>query len=291
MHTWTPCSGALKRCRPPSRPPACLPARNPPATALLPTPPAAGCAGVMVGRACLGRPWLFSELAHMFGGRYPGPPPRLGRALAALEDHLLRLAAHEGSGASAVLKMRKMVPLYLQVGAGAGAGAKKRPHRPASQPACALSLPLGCALAAFLPGLWPSGVAASAAPCSPLPCAAQGYQSARALQGELLRAASLAQWQQALALQAHDPQERPSAASLRCVRARRGQELPAPAWQHACCLANWIKGGGPAARGLLAAGLMSAASCCWVAQSGAAEGRGRAAAAARDHSAGLAGGV
>jgi hypothetical protein len=69
----------------------------------------------MVGRACLGRPWLFSDLAAMFAGRYPGPPPALAQAVAAMREHLLRWAAHEGSATSAVLKMRKLVPLYLQV--------------------------------------------------------------------------------------------------------------------------------------------------------------------------------
>ena len=34
-----------------------------------------GCDGVVVGRGCLGRPWLFRDLARAFAGR-PVPPPR-----------------------------------------------------------------------------------------------------------------------------------------------------------------------------------------------------------------------
>ena len=36
-----------------------------------------GCDGVVVGRGCQGRPWLFAELAAAFEGREPPPPPDL----------------------------------------------------------------------------------------------------------------------------------------------------------------------------------------------------------------------
>jgi hypothetical protein len=32
----------------------------------------------VVGRGCLGRPWLFRDLADVFAGRMPEPPPRFG---------------------------------------------------------------------------------------------------------------------------------------------------------------------------------------------------------------------
>lgn len=35
---------------------------------------ATGCAGVVVGRGCLGRPWLFRDLADVFAGREPHDP-------------------------------------------------------------------------------------------------------------------------------------------------------------------------------------------------------------------------
>ena len=37
-----------------------------------------GCDGVIVGRGCLGRPWLFRDLADVFAGRRPATPPALG---------------------------------------------------------------------------------------------------------------------------------------------------------------------------------------------------------------------
>jgi nifR3 family TIM-barrel protein len=37
-----------------------------------------GCAGVVVGRGCLGRPWLFRDLAAAFDGRQVPAAPRLG---------------------------------------------------------------------------------------------------------------------------------------------------------------------------------------------------------------------
>ena len=37
-----------------------------------------GCDGVVIGRGCLGRPWLFRDLADAFAGREPSTPPNLG---------------------------------------------------------------------------------------------------------------------------------------------------------------------------------------------------------------------
>ena len=41
---------------------------------------ATGCDAVIVGRGCLGRPWLFRDLAAVFDGREPAPPPRSARS-------------------------------------------------------------------------------------------------------------------------------------------------------------------------------------------------------------------
>jgi nifR3 family TIM-barrel protein len=46
-----------------------------------------GCDGVIVGRGCLGRPWLFGELAAAFAGQEPPPPPSLGQVWATMLDH------------------------------------------------------------------------------------------------------------------------------------------------------------------------------------------------------------
>lgn len=52
---------------------------------------ATGCAGVIVGRGCLGRPWLFGELADVFDGREPRTPPTLGEIAEIARDHAQRL--------------------------------------------------------------------------------------------------------------------------------------------------------------------------------------------------------
>lgn len=55
-----------------------------------------GCRGVIVGRGCLGRPWLFRELAQVFDGCEPDPPPNLGEIGRILEDHAARLVEFFG---------------------------------------------------------------------------------------------------------------------------------------------------------------------------------------------------
>jgi len=51
-----------------------------------------GCDGVVVGRGCLGRPWLFGDLAAVFDGREPDDPPMLGRVAEIMSEHLGFLA-------------------------------------------------------------------------------------------------------------------------------------------------------------------------------------------------------
>jgi len=46
-----------------------------------------GCDGVIVGRGCLRRPWLFGELAAVFDGREPAPQPRLGEIVVLMQRH------------------------------------------------------------------------------------------------------------------------------------------------------------------------------------------------------------
>ena len=48
---------------------------------------ATGCDGVVVGRGCLGRPWLFRDLADAFAGRPLQAPPSLGEVMAMLRLH------------------------------------------------------------------------------------------------------------------------------------------------------------------------------------------------------------
>lgn len=74
---------------------------------------ATGCAGVIVGRGCLGRPWLFRELAEVFEGREPGPPPSLGGILEVMIDHAERLCAFFGE-TMGMRQMRKWCAWYTK---------------------------------------------------------------------------------------------------------------------------------------------------------------------------------
>ena len=73
---------------------------------------ATGCDGVVVGRGCLGRPWLFRDLADAFAGRPLQGPPPLGVITAMMRDHveLLRAAFGEDIG---VRQFRKHAGWYL----------------------------------------------------------------------------------------------------------------------------------------------------------------------------------
>jgi nifR3 family TIM-barrel protein len=72
-----------------------------------------GCAGVIVGRGCLGRPWLFAELAAVYAGREPDPPPAFGRIAAIMGDHARRLIEFFGPE-QGMRQMRKWCAWYTQ---------------------------------------------------------------------------------------------------------------------------------------------------------------------------------
>src|SRR5262252_7266976 len=50
-----------------------------------------GCDGVIVGRGCLGRPWLFRDLSDAFNGREPSDPPYFGEVLDIMFSHARKL--------------------------------------------------------------------------------------------------------------------------------------------------------------------------------------------------------
>ena len=83
-----------------------------------------GCAGVVVGRACLGRPWFFGQLTDAFAHRPVRPEPELGEVAAIASDHarLLVEAVDEDRG---VRMMRKHLAWYL-TGFPVGPAARKR---------------------------------------------------------------------------------------------------------------------------------------------------------------------
>ncbi len=72
-----------------------------------------GCDGVVVGRGCLGRPWLFRDLAEVFDGRAPQDPPRLGEVVEIMLRHARELAAWFGEG-SAMRMFRRHAAWYTK---------------------------------------------------------------------------------------------------------------------------------------------------------------------------------
>src|SRR5262245_35859055 len=70
-----------------------------------------GCDGVIVGRGCLRRPWLFRELAEIFDGREPGPQPVLGEVLALMRRHAAMLVEFFGP-LNGIRQMRKWCAWY-----------------------------------------------------------------------------------------------------------------------------------------------------------------------------------
>ena len=55
-----------------------------------------GCDGVVVGRGCLGRPWLFADLEAAFAGRPLPEPPTLRQVAATMHRHAELLSAEQG---------------------------------------------------------------------------------------------------------------------------------------------------------------------------------------------------
>ena len=72
-----------------------------------------GCAGVVVGRGCLGRPWLFADLAAAFDGRPERALPRLPEVARIMRRHAELLAQYLGEQRG-VVDFRKHVAWYLK---------------------------------------------------------------------------------------------------------------------------------------------------------------------------------
>jgi len=81
---------------------------------------ATGCDGVIVGRGCLRRPWLFRELTEVFDGRLPGPQPALGAIVRIMRDHARRLVELFGPERG-IVEMRKWCLWYTSGFRGAAA--------------------------------------------------------------------------------------------------------------------------------------------------------------------------
>jgi nifR3 family TIM-barrel protein len=73
-----------------------------------------GVDGVVVGRGCLGRPWLFADLAAAFAGRSDRVLPSLGEVAATMRRHAVLLSGWLGSEEAGVTDFRKHVAWYLK---------------------------------------------------------------------------------------------------------------------------------------------------------------------------------
>ncbi|WP_170161365.1 tRNA dihydrouridine synthase DusB [Amycolatopsis palatopharyngis] len=71
-----------------------------------------GCDGVVVGRGCLGRPWLFGELEAAFQGRPVPEGPPLGEVARVLRRHAELLIEHDGTD-KALRDLRKHMAWYF----------------------------------------------------------------------------------------------------------------------------------------------------------------------------------
>src|SRR5450756_1358949 len=73
---------------------------------------ATGCDGVVVGRGCLGRPWLFRDLADAFAGRPLADPPDLGEVARIMHAHASFLRETFGDE-HGIRQFRKHTSWYL----------------------------------------------------------------------------------------------------------------------------------------------------------------------------------
>ncbi len=73
-----------------------------------------GCDGVVVGRGCLGRPWLFRDLSEAFNGSPRRARPTLGEVAATMRRHAALLCEHLGDERQGVADFRKHVSWYLK---------------------------------------------------------------------------------------------------------------------------------------------------------------------------------
>jgi nifR3 family TIM-barrel protein len=71
------------------------------------------CAGVVVGRGCLGRPWLFRDLAAAFGAGTAAPLPTLGDVAVMMRRHAELLVQYMGEERGCK-EFRKHVAWYLK---------------------------------------------------------------------------------------------------------------------------------------------------------------------------------
>jgi nifR3 family TIM-barrel protein len=73
-----------------------------------------GCDGVVVGRGCQGRPWLFADLAAAFAGSDERRRPGLGEVAAVVRRHAVLMVETFGDESKALREMRKHMAWYFK---------------------------------------------------------------------------------------------------------------------------------------------------------------------------------
>jgi len=81
------------------------------------------CDGVVVGRGCLGRPWLFADLEAALSGRPERVKPTLGEVMNVMRRHAALLVEHYENEAGGCRNFRKHIAWYLK---GYSAGSELR---------------------------------------------------------------------------------------------------------------------------------------------------------------------
>lgn len=73
-----------------------------------------GCAGIVVGRGCLGRPWLFADLVRAFAGENQRPLPTLFEVREVIFRHAQLLTQYFGNEHRACRDLRKHMAWYFK---------------------------------------------------------------------------------------------------------------------------------------------------------------------------------
>jgi nifR3 family TIM-barrel protein len=73
-----------------------------------------GCDGVVIGRGCQGRPWLFTDLVAAFHGSPARVRPGLAEVAATIRQHAELMVEHLGSEGHALRELRKHMAWYLK---------------------------------------------------------------------------------------------------------------------------------------------------------------------------------
>ena len=73
-----------------------------------------GCDGVVVGRGCQGRPWLFTDLVAAFAGSDLRVRPGLAEVAEVIRRHALLMVEHFGEELKALRELRKHLSWYMK---------------------------------------------------------------------------------------------------------------------------------------------------------------------------------